>query len=368
MLSASVRENTNRALGPEVALQLHHLTFYKCGSQWVRDLLTDPRMVSYSGYRMAATGVDLQNSRWPRLRPGEIATPLYSAGLGDWRKEAGAKDRAWVVLRDPRDIVVSLVYSVAISHTPTPVTWLVRGPLEGARPEERMQLGMYLLAQWAAQLRSWSGGSRDQNVLITRYESLLADLGGEIGRLCTFLGWPVPEATIQAIAADHQFSARSGRAAGEENEFSHRRKGIAGDWRNHFNRRLGQVFEEAFPGMLAELGYERDGRWWEGLKEGLAPQREEKDEERKRLLAVLTEHEVELVKVRQAAEERLRDVEVLHQALRAAEVRAREMETAAGERMRVIEELEARKRELEGSVSWRFGFVPLRKLLSLLPR
>ena len=112
--------------GVAVSIRLFHLTFYKCGSQWVRDILSDPRIVAHSEHTLAAGGIDLQSELWPRLQPSQLASPLYSCGAGAWRQTATNTDRALVVIRDPRDIVVSLVYSVSFSHTPSATTRLLR--------------------------------------------------------------------------------------------------------------------------------------------------------------------------------------------------------------------------------------------------
>lgn len=296
-------------------VRLYHLTFYKCGSQWVRDILDDPRILEYSGHRLTAGGINLQAEPWPQIQPGEIASPLYSTGTGEWKQVARPEDRALVVIRDPRDIVVSLVYSVSLSHTPTPITRLLREPISTATPAHRIRIGMFLLAQWVDYMRTWCQGPELDNVYLVKYVALNEDLAGELRQLFAFLRWPVPEEVVQAVAADHSFESRSGRKRGEENEFSHRRKGIAGDWKNHFDRELGELFEMTFPSLLTDLGYEQTRTWWETLPETVVDKAEDPALQRARLMAVLEEHERELAEVRQAADERLRDVHILHDAL-----------------------------------------------------
>lgn len=45
------------------------------------------------------------------------------------------------------------------------------------------------------------------------------------------------------------------------------RKGIIGDWRNHFNRRLGEIADDLFNPLMLELGYETNPDWWKELPE-----------------------------------------------------------------------------------------------------
>ncbi|HEU0121805.1 MAG TPA: sulfotransferase domain-containing protein [Bryobacteraceae bacterium] len=294
---------------------LYHLTFYKCGSQWIRDILSDPRITEFTEHSLAATGVDVLASPWPELAVGQFASPVYTSGNKVWTRNARPHDRAFVVIRDPRDIVVSLTYSLSYSHTPGPVTQLLRAPVAEANPSHRLQIGMFLLAQWSDYLASWRPGQQPANVYLAKYEDLISDLSGQLNGLFHFLHWDIPPSVVSAVARDNAFEARSGRKPGQENEFSHRRKGIAGDWQNHFHRELGQLFEESFPGLLVGLGYEEHANWWELLPEALDRPAAPHVLERNRLLSVLEEHERELAIVRTAAEQRLHDVHVLHDML-----------------------------------------------------
>lgn len=307
---ASATEQTSPS-----TLRLFHLTFYKAGSQWVRDILLDPRLLEFACHTLAASGIDLQSSQWPVLAAGQLASPLYSTGTGEWQLMANPDDRAFVVIRDPRDIVVSLVYSVSLSHAPTPITLLLREPIATASHRNKLQIGMFLLAQWSEYLRSWRRAGEFDNVLLTRYETLVADLPGELARLSAFLDWNVPQPVLEAVAVDHSFAIRSGRQPGDENPFSHRRKGIAGDWQNHFNRETARLFENVFPNLLTDLGYEAANTWWQSVPEDIPSTTMEPEQQQTKLLAVLTEYETELAVTRIAAEDRLRDVLILHDAI-----------------------------------------------------
>jgi hypothetical protein len=53
----------------------------------------------------------------------------------------------------------------------------------------------------------------------------------------------------------------AGRKRGEEDQFSFLRKGIVGDWRNHFSAEAAVVFDAHAGSALIELGYEPDRSW-----------------------------------------------------------------------------------------------------------
>lgn len=53
----------------------------------------------------------------------------------------------------------------------------------------------------------------------------------------------------------------SGRGRGQEDSRHHFRKGIPGDWKNHFNKEHKRVFKERYNSLLVKLQYEKDDRW-----------------------------------------------------------------------------------------------------------
>ena len=136
------------------AHRIFHVTFYKCGSQWVRDLLSDPAIVAHTRCPLVANGVDIPSQPWPIwLGPG-LASPLYSASYVDWleRPNPDPEDRCFVVTRDPRDLVVSLVISLRQSHTPNQETALLRTPFRNASRDDQIRLGCHVFRFWALPL------------------------------------------------------------------------------------------------------------------------------------------------------------------------------------------------------------------------
>lgn len=397
----------------EATDRVYQLTFYKAGSQWVRDVLADPRVLDATGFHLRTGGVDVPSEPWPVLKSGEIAAPVYCATPQEWENFAAENDRAVVVLRDPRDIVVSLAASFRASHAPSHATRLLRGPINAATPQHRLLLAMFAFSSWSERLRSWAHPQLCRNAFVTSYCKLVADQYGEFARIFDFLEWNIPASTLREVIAEHDFASRTGRTPGEENAFSHRRKGQPGDWRNHFDIETGRTFEESFPRLLTGLGYEPSDDWWRCLD---APRQQPSPEqlERGQWLRVLEEFVTELTVVRAAAAERLEAIHTLTKELGSREIelegyrfaaaqrlhdveelttvtafaqhhaqsaeaaaderlrlieslsaRVRELETAATERSRIIESLNAARIAIEQSWSYKLGFAPLRRLFGL---
>jgi len=67
---------------------------------------------------------------------------------------------------------------------------------------------------------------------------------------------------LNRIIYKNRFSVLSrGRKPGEENLKSHFRKGIPGDWMNHFTEDHKKYFKEKYNDLLVQLGYEKDHNW-----------------------------------------------------------------------------------------------------------
>ena len=67
---------------------------------------------------------------------------------------------------------------------------------------------------------------------------------------------------VPAIVDRHRFSRKAGgRERGVEDAHNHYRKGVAGDWRNHFEPVHVEYFKRNYNDLLLRLGYETDPHW-----------------------------------------------------------------------------------------------------------
>lgn len=116
---------------------------------------------------------------------------------------------------------------------------------------------------WQDHIRAWW----DQpNVGHVSYENLLVDGVNELSQAIEKAqGTPVDRRLVELAVERHAFKTETGRAAGEEHRGSFLRKGIAGDWVEHFSREAGEVFDQFAGQDLVDFGYEADRTWWHQL-------------------------------------------------------------------------------------------------------
>lgn len=119
-------------------------------------------------------------------------------------------------------------------------------------PEKRFHFS------WSQFIDSWM----HHDVPVVRYEELLvraADILIEVTQKLT--GEPVSRETAEAIVDKYSFKKMSGRKQGQENKKSFVRKGIAGDWKNHFTEEARILFNQYAGKQLIQAGYEPDHHW-----------------------------------------------------------------------------------------------------------
>lgn len=139
-------------------------------------------------------------------------------------------------------------------------------------PKDALEQGIFFeeeLRSRAALWREVVGGARQDgpwllgdNYVEVRYEGLLKDAPGEMGRLLRFLGARSGDPVVEQCVRKASFENMSkGRSRGEEDPNSLLRKGVSGDWKNVFIDGDKEIFKEEAGDLLVELGYEDSDDW-----------------------------------------------------------------------------------------------------------
>lgn len=204
------------------------------------------------------------------------------------------------IVRDPRDILVSAYFSHLHSHPTNKWTKLIehRNKLENTSKDEGLLLEMEFRKNQFDAMYNWDYSS--PNVYDVKMEDLLINPYKNFVDIFDFLGIvdesefglkarssqlatmtinrlsqkskvltpfrfgtnKIPVESLLGIIYKHEFSKLAGgRNLGEENVKSHYRKGVSGDWRNHFKEEHIKLFKEKYNDLLVKLGYEVDSDW-----------------------------------------------------------------------------------------------------------
>lgn len=238
------------------ALTGFHVTHWKAGSQWIRAIihrLDSSRLVVGPGiaYLEGYGGTS-----------GALYSPVYLHREAFYRIAGhDPSHRRVVVVRDLRDAAVSWYFSVLHSHPSNQKVLEFREQLATLSLADGLLLAFERpVAVMAKTQSSWREAPDDERLMI-RYEDLISDSALWMNRLLDHLGVNAdPLARAAALQAE-SFENRTGRKLGEEDVSRHERKGVAGDWQNHFTDRVKDAFKEKFGQVLIETGYEADLNW-----------------------------------------------------------------------------------------------------------
>lgn len=248
---------------------IYHCTIHKAGSQWFKAILSSPEIHKCSGLKHYHYQSHMDGGFDPRkinersftepFPENTIISPIYI----DYKNYTGIPKpehyRSIFIIRDPRDLVVSHYYSKKFSHP-------VMGGIKTIR-EELIQLptdeGLCLIIKnlekdgTFAALRSWAGITGDNNLKVFRFEDLIgADSHAYFRDMFEFLQFHLTNKEFEKLLETHSFNALSrGRKPGQENQKSHYRKGVSGDWKNYFSTGVLQSFYESAGDLLDISGY-----------------------------------------------------------------------------------------------------------------
>jgi hypothetical protein len=263
------RAQAGAILYQSTSQNVYHCTVQKCASQWLRGILSDPRIVRWCGlasyqYQSHLPGkFDPRKITERRFASGfpekTIATPIYVDYEGFASIPKPASYKAFFVMRDPRDVVVSWYFSTKLSHPSQGDIERIRQDLVRLSESDGLHyaidyLGDYGLFQ--AQ-RSWAeAAAQDANVLLVRYEDLIGPnqvvLFEQLMQHCDIR---IPPEEMAQLLGTYSFEELSGRARGDEDVKAHYRKGIAGDWRNHFDDGIERRFMDIAGDVIALWPY-----------------------------------------------------------------------------------------------------------------
>lgn len=232
-----------------------HVTHWKAGSQWVRSVLklaAPDRFVEPAPFPDRPLG-------GPPVR-GAVYTPIYSSH-SQFRSAVPAdpSHRTFVMIRDPRDTLVSWYFSLMYSHEAGhPTVRESRDELRRFSKAEGMALMIGKQMRGVIDIqREWLAAGAP----VFRYEDLWADPSGQFAKIFDVCGLGMCALRRRYLVHRQSFALRTFWRLGRPNPKSHLRRGVPGDWKNHFGDDLKRLFKSTCGEMLVRAGYERDDCW-----------------------------------------------------------------------------------------------------------
>lgn len=179
-----------------------------------------------------------------KLRPGRYLVEKTPTNMPYVERIRRLFPRAklMAVFRDGRDVVVSDRYHLARQYKKTLAF------------EDRVR-------RWRDAMELQLRHAGPQDIFCVSYESLLERPREVVPELLTHLELPPDAAVLDDMIRRSSFEFVTGRRRGEGDEKAFYRKGVAGDWRNHYSDEEKRVFSELAGELLVRLGYESSVDW-----------------------------------------------------------------------------------------------------------
>lgn len=240
-----------------------HCCTWKTASQWVRGILSDPRIYAWSGLRAQPMSLPrwsaLSNDNTALVPSGRIYTPVYASRTSISVHMAQPGNKAFFVYRDPRDLLVSRYYSRLSAHPATPGITERRESLASLSKEDGLLTVLEDFSTVVDIVDDWLSTAADDDACqLLRYEDLTGPDASQHWRsLFNHLDIALPDKTLLKLLNTYSFERiTSGRAKGVEDASHKYRKGVAGDWVNHWSDAVEQDMHRRFGDLAVRWGYD----------------------------------------------------------------------------------------------------------------
>ncbi len=238
-----------------------HTCVWKTASQWVRLVLSDPRIYIYSGLKIH---IPIPTEVW-WPEPDRLVIPerrivpgLYCSYEQFERVRKTPRHTVFFVQRDPRDVLISWYFSNRYSHRSMCNVDHERRMLTQMSEREGIIATVDHFDEIARMLRSWAGAARShEGIRLVRYEDITGpDNLSAWADLLAHCDITVPNDVLKRILDTYAFAKISGgRKPGEVDKTHKYRKGLPGDWKNHFDADISDRFGARHGDLLQLLGY-----------------------------------------------------------------------------------------------------------------
>lgn len=245
------------ALGLHSLSQRPHVVFYNLPNSGASALVPILETLTEAhGYANLASPAETHRFR-SLLESGDPVFHWTHHPLETFAAELDREDVRFICLtRDPRDVLVSYIKDI------------IQSGLHEDKPEQQLfqEAIRSGFNQWFEQAHVWRA-LEQPNVFQLDFEAMKTDVPASLRQLLEFTGIPASPAAQNALCQKHSFEQITGRDRGENGhtlrgQFLYR-KGISGDWANHFDGQTARLFQRRFGRYLRAWGHEHTGQWAE---------------------------------------------------------------------------------------------------------
>ncbi|XP_040271536.1 sulfotransferase 2B1-like isoform X2 [Bufo bufo] len=169
---------------------------------------------------------------------------------------SSSKAKIIYIARSPKDVLVSLYHFANMSY-------LVKKSNSFDEFMKDFLQGRVPFGSWFDHIKGWMQMKDNKNFLFVTYEDLSQDHRGTIKKICTFLEKELEEQAIDLVVEHSSFKSMKNNSMSnnslvpdyvidtKNNNFM--RKGIIGDWKNHFTQKQKEYMDIIYQQKMKAL-------------------------------------------------------------------------------------------------------------------
>ncbi len=226
---------------------LFHVTHAKAGSTWIADILS----TAFGERTYRRFGRRTEHYEWV---PSCVYPAIFLPRQEFFELDGATGQPVFFVLRDIRDAMVSLYFSLRYTHTTDGFPHIVkfREEVEGMGDGEGL---LHTIRTRHSEIQRIQESWLNSDSEVVRYEDLIASGGTLLTEVLDRIGFRYDREILERAITANSFEAKFGRALGEVDERSHGRQGLPGDWRRYATDELVEFVETNLKGTLEKGGY-----------------------------------------------------------------------------------------------------------------
>ncbi|XP_053545899.1 sulfotransferase 2B1 [Bombina bombina] len=242
---------------------IYNVTFPKSGTNWMIQIVN---LIKHDG-----------DPNWNKNIPNYERSPWYETIIGQSlmkdiqsprvisshlpyhifaKSFFTSKAKIIYTMRNPRDVLVSLFHFSKILS-------LFKDPENFQDVLEDFLKGNTMYSSWFDHVKGWMQMKDDSRFLYITYEELQQDLRGSVVKISKFLGKELDDEVIDSVVEQSSFKKMKDNKMCnftlleqehmDQTKGLFMRKGISGDWKNHFTVAQSEYFDSVYQEKMKDL-------------------------------------------------------------------------------------------------------------------